>query len=507
MSEIVFTDVSFRYQGSGNFYVLQNLNVRFQSARITVLTGASGCGKSTLLYLAAGIYPENAGVLSSGSVKVDEDDPSELPPNLRCKRVGMMFQNPALQFCMDTVRNELAFCLENVRTPREEMDPKIDEALHFCCIEHLKDRKLLTLSGGEKQKVMLACLAALSPAWILLDEPFANLDDRSARDIAAKLDKLHHERGIGILAVDHRLENWLGIADEVKGMDKMGNLIAEGSTRTAHACRDGGNDANNGDGKDGSDSDALERCGITAPGCSYPFHRNEINRQDSHPEPLLQLRNIKVKYSGTPVLCGLNADFSRGKSYALLGDSGSGKSTLFDVLRGLAPFDGALFYRGSAVRKKDLGRPVAMGFVTQNPQDQFVADTVYDEILTSLKSKGNRPAAPNAEEGQAESILRSIGLWGHRRVSPYMLSQGQQRRLGVAAILACGCEILICDEPTYAQDWNNTIAIMEALENEMKSQGTTLIFSTHDRKLAADFADKIFELKEGILLEYDQSDF
>ncbi|QOX63603.1 ABC transporter ATP-binding protein [Anoxybacterium hadale] len=471
MSEIIFTDVAFRYQESGNFYVLQNLNVRFQSAHITVLTGASGCGKSTLLYLAAGIYPENAGVLSSGSVKIDEDDPSELPPNLRCKRVGMMFQNPALQFCMDTVRNELAFCLENVRTPREEMDPKIDEALHFCCIEHLKDRKLLTLSGGEKQKVMLACLAALSPAWILLDEPFANLDDRSARDIAAKLARLHHEKGTGILAVDHRLENWLGIAEEVKGMDKMGNLIAEGLTRTAH---------------DG---------------------RHKKTPHEAQPEPLLQLKNITASYSGTPVLRGLNADFSRGKSYALLGDSGSGKSTLFDVLRGLVPFNGAVFYRGSTVRKKDLGRPGPMGFVTQNPQDQFVADTVYDEILTSLKSKGNRTAAPNAEEDQAEAILRSIGLWGYRRVSPYMLSQGQQRRLGVAAILACACEILICDEPTYAQDWNNTIAIMESLENVMISQGTTLIFSTHDRKLAADFADKIFELKEGILLEYDQSDF
>lgn len=499
MSEIVFTDVAFRYQESGNFCVLQNLNVRFQSAHITVLTGASGCGKSTLLYLASGIYPENAGVLSSGSVKIDEDDPSELPPNLRCKRVGMMFQNPALQFCMDTVWNELAFCLENVRTPREVMDSKIDEALYFCCIEHLKNRKLLTLSGGEKQKVMLACLAALSPAWILLDEPFANLDDRSARDIAARLGQLHHERGTGILAVDHRLENWLGIADEVKGMDKMGNLIAEGLTRSAHDGRDSGDNANSGDGKDSNDSYEL--------GSYDSFQRHEKTSVESHPVPLLQLKNITASYYGTPVLRGLSADFSRGKSYALLGDSGSGKSTLFDVLRGLVPFDGALFYRGSAVRKKDLGRPGPMGFVTQNPQDQFVAGTVYDEILTSLKSKGNRTAAPNAVEGQAESILRSIGLWGHRRVSPYMLSQGQQRRLGVAAILACGCEILICDEPTYAQDWNNTIAIMEALENEMISQGTTLIFSTHDRKLAADFADKIFELKEGILLEYAQSDF
>ncbi|MDF2654220.1 MAG: transporter ATP-binding protein [Bacillota bacterium] len=504
MSEISFTDVAFRYQESGDFYVLQNLNVRFQSARITVLTGASGCGKSTLLYLAAGIYPENAGVLSSGSVKIDGDDPSELPPNLRCRRVGMMFQNPALQFCMDTVRNELAFCLENVSIPREEMGSIIDGALRFCCIEHLKDRKLLTLSGGEKQKVMLACLAALSPTWILLDEPFANLDDRSARDIAAKLGQLHRERGTGILAVDHRLENWLGVADEIKGMDKMGNLIAEGLTLSVH------------EGKDSRDSDALKRCSTAAPGSSYPFLRHKKTPQESLPEPLLRLKNITVSYTGTPVLRGLNADFSQGKSYALLGESGSGKSTLFDVLRGLAPFDGELFYRGSAVRKRELGRPGPIGFVTQNPQDQFVSDTVYDEILTSLKSKAKTNAinqkasklitsVQKAEENQVESILRGIGLWGHRRVSPYMLSQGQQRRLGVAAILACGCEILFCDEPTYAQDWNNTIAIMAALENEMKDRGTTLIFSTHDRKLAADFADEIFELKEGTLLEHDQS--
>lgn len=110
-----------------------------------------------------------------------------------------MFQNPELQFCMDTVEHELLFCLENICTPREAMMEQVEKALAFCEISHLKERTLHSLSGGERQKVMLACLTLLAPKWLLLDEPFANIDDASARMIAGKLKELNRTRGIGIL--------------------------------------------------------------------------------------------------------------------------------------------------------------------------------------------------------------------------------------------------------------------------------------------------------------------
>ena len=100
---------------------------------------------------------------------------------------------------------------------------------------------------------------------------------------------------------------------------------------------------------------------------------------------------------------------------------------------------------------------------------------------------------------KSEEILRSIRLWRYRDVSPYILSQGQQRRLGVAALMAYDCHCLICDEPTYAQDRNNTIAIMDSLCRQAREKNIALVFSTHDRQLAADYADEILEIREGRL--------
>ena len=90
-------------------------------------------------------------------------------------------------------------------------------------------------------------------------------------------------------------------------------------------------------------------------------------------------------------------------------------------------------------------------------------------------------------------------------MSPYLLSQGQQRRLGVAALMAYDCRVLVCDEPTYAQDRTNTMAVMDELCRAARSRRATLIFSTHDRQLAEDYGDVVLRLEGGKLHEAAQS--
>ncbi|MEA4954309.1 MAG: ATP-binding cassette domain-containing protein [Pseudoflavonifractor sp.] len=465
---IRFEDLEFAYFADRRA-VLPGLTAEFDPGEITVLTGASGCGKSTLLYLAAGAYPHSAGVVRRGRVTVDGVEPGTLAPPERCKLVGMMFQNPELQFCMDTVKNELVFCLENIRTPPKEIGTRLDEALDFCGIFHLKERTLLSLSGGERQKVMLACLTALEPRWLLLDEPFANIDDASARAIAAKLRQLHRERGVGILAVDHRLDNWLEAADTVRVME--GGLVGRQRMEPARLT-----------------PETLEALGVIVPGRSYspalvPAVPGEV---------VLELREITLSHQKHPILKGVNASFRAGCIYAVVGESGCGKSSLFGALSGLYSYKGQALLEGRELRRlrrADLGK---LGFVTQNPQDQFVGDTVREEITVGLRHD------PGAAE-KSEAILRKIGLWRYRDISPYLLSQGQQRRLGVAALMAYPCKVLVCDEPTYAQDRNNTRAIMDALCRQAREHGVALLFSTHDRQLAKDYADEIWELREGAL--------
>ena len=288
------------------------------------------------------------------------------------------------------------------------------------------------------------------------------------------------ECGTGILAIDHRLDHWLSIADEIRLMAQDGTLDGAAYAPSALSPQ------------------AWAERGVSVPGCPYQAARPVKTGPE---EVVLSLRGLRVSQDGREVLRDVNADFFRGRIHVIVGPSGSGKSTLFGALSGLYRYQGSARLEGmelSRHRRRLTGR---MGFVTQSPQDQFVADTVLDEVTVSLRhSAGAGDPAAGAEE-----VLRRIQLWRFRRLSPYMLSQGQQRRLGVAALLAYDCQVLVCDEPTYAQDRGRTAAIMDALQQEVVERGLTLILSTHDRALAQDYADILYELKEGSLYEVAQS--
>lgn len=478
MGEIHWEDLSFSYIEESGYKVLDGIELRVYSERFTLLTGSSGRGKSTLLYLAAGIYPGNGGVISSGRVTVNGKDPDKLPPEERAALVGMIFQNPDLQFCMDTVEHELIFCLENLAVPVEQMDARIDRALEFCGISHLKKRRLDSLSGGEKQKAMLACAVVIRPRWLLLDEPFANLDEVSARELALKLRRLHDEEGVGIVAVDHDPWMWDQVADELIALE-AGGIISRKEIPGRRL-----------------DAGLLKEFGCTCPQLPYQEIRPEKPDFAKDDTPLV-LEDLTVKRGDRAVLDGLDACFRRGRIHAILGRSGCGKSTLFQTLCRTEKYQGRILVEGKELRqlgRKELGGK--LGFVFQSPQDQFVTDTVLEEIMLSLRS-----GKCGDMEAEAKRILKAIGLWKYRQLSPYMLSQGQQRRLGVAAILAYRCRVLVCDEPTYAQDRANVIAIMEELQRQVTERGMTLVFSTHDRLMAENYADSIYELREGKLYE------
>ena len=206
VGRITLEHVTFRYLEQSKRPVLDGVSASFDRSRITVLTGPSGCGKSTLLYLAAGIYPQNAGFLQGGTVRVEGQEPAALGPGERCALVGMLFQNPELQFCMDTVENELFFCLENRRVPRAEMEERLSAALDFCGIAHLRRRTLRSLSGGEKQRAALACLAALLAydcQVLVCDEPTYAQDRGRTAAIMDALQQEVVERGLTLILSTH----------------------------------------------------------------------------------------------------------------------------------------------------------------------------------------------------------------------------------------------------------------------------------------------------------------
>ena len=467
---IRWEDVTFSFSENAKRNTLEHFSLSVRADRFTVISGPSGCGKSTLLYLAAGLYPANGGFLRGGTVTVNGQNPDQLPPERRASLLCMMFQNPDLQFCMDTVAHELIFCMENISLPPEQMDQRLADALTFCGISHLRHRTLLSLSGGEKQRVMLACALVLRPQWLLLDEPFANIDEESAAALAQQLQRLHREYGVGILAVDHNPWLWRNAAEDLIVLSADGTA-AHTDLNLSHA-----------------DPRQLVSLGVSCP--LVPYQAEKPTKQTSG-EAALEIRDLTVKKGGAAIVNGLSARFEAGRIHAVLGASGCGKSTLFRTLFGLEPYAGSILVKGQELRRmkrKQLG--CNMGFVFQNPQDQFVTDTVWEELAFSCRAGG-------ADDAAAKDILQEIGLWRHRKLSPYLLSQGQQRRLGTAALLAYPCDILICDEPTYAQDRSNVLAILETLQRRVVETGLTLIFSTHDTQLAESYADEIWIMREG----------
>ena len=479
---IIINDAVFSYYKEGKA-AINGISEKFDKNEITVITGASGSGKSTLLYLMAGIYPQNAGFLRDGSIRVEWQDISSLSPAARCRLAGMMFQNADLQFCMDTPRNELIFVAENLCISLDEAASRIQEAMEFAGVDRLASRKLNTLSGGEKQKVMLACMYLMEPEWMLLDETFANVDDKSTEEILGKLMELHNEKGTGIVAVDHRLEHWWDRADRIV-------VVTNGTITGSFDPRE-----------DGA-RETLMAAGVQVGQEEYPGLAAVRTRQtytESHTtdlstQPTLRLRNFGIGHGDRVLLSGVDLAFDPGKIYAVVGESGTGKSSFFGALTGLYDYSGSAEILGREVKKRSRKDAGVLGLVTQSPQDQFLGGTVMNEVSAAFRKDPER-------EAKSEAILRDIGLWKYRDISPYLLSQGQQRRLGVAALMAYPCRLLLCDEPTYAQDRSNAVTLMDSLCRQTLERNATMIFTTHDMRLAKDYSDVVLTMDGGTLHE------
>jgi energy-coupling factor transport system ATP-binding protein len=188
-------------------------------------------------------------------------------------------------------------------------------------------------------------------------------------------------------------------------------------------------------------------------------------------------------------------ELQRGEIHALVGPNGGGKSTLALVLAGLiAPAGGALEAEGRSVsRKSGVRDRLRVGCVFQNPEHQFVAFTVEDELAYGLKREG---FAPEEIKRRVEGMLERFRLTEFARTHPFRLSGGQKRRLSVATMLIEEPDLLILDEPTFGQDRETTRALTEEIRR-LNERGLTLLLIAHDMRLVAETADRVTALKSG----------
>jgi energy-coupling factor transport system ATP-binding protein len=213
--------VSFRYQGS-NGEALKDLTLSIQKGEWVAILGQNGSGKSTLGRLLNGLLlPTNGLIEVDGYTTLDESSLWEVR-----KRIGMIFQNPDHQFVATTVRDDIAFGLENLGIERDEMLTRINVYAKKVGIDHLLDKEPHRLSGGQKQRVAIAGIIALEPDYVIFDEATSMLDPIGRRDVIETMEQLH-KRGMSILSITHDMDEAV-LADRVIVL-KDGRLLKDGS--------------------------------------------------------------------------------------------------------------------------------------------------------------------------------------------------------------------------------------------------------------------------------------
>ncbi|MFC0190541.1 energy-coupling factor ABC transporter ATP-binding protein [Fictibacillus aquaticus] len=223
MSEILkVNDVSFKYPAETEL-ALKNVTLSCMKGEWLSVTGHNGSGKSTLAKLLNGLLlPDSGNVEVEGLFTTNMDELWEIR-----RRVGVVFQNPDNQFVGTSVRDDIAFGLENFGVPRDEMIRRIDESVKHVGMEQYLDQEPHLLSGGQKQRVAIAGILAQAPSIIILDEATSMLDPMGRKEVLETVRTLNKEKGITVISITHDLEEALH-SDRVLVMNK-GRVSALGA--------------------------------------------------------------------------------------------------------------------------------------------------------------------------------------------------------------------------------------------------------------------------------------
>lgn len=461
---------SFTYSGKSE-PVLENVSLGVNEGEFLLIVGPSGSGKSTLIRSFNGLIPHFYGGEVGGRVTVDGLDTRRTPPAKMASVVGMVFQDPENQLVMTNVENEMAFGLENLALPRDEIRSRIGEYSEYFGLDTFLERFIPQLSGGEKQKVALASVLAMRPRYIVLDEPTSQLDDESASLYLDFLHKLNKEQGIGIILVEHRLERCLHYADRVLFMES-GRVIADGTPASVMPL--------------------MRKNRLVA-----DFNRDV--QGNGHGDVVLAARGLTFAYDRDAILRGLDLSIRDREVVAIIGHNGSGKSTLLKQLNGLLrPAEGMVAVMGrniSEATTASLAREI--GYLGQNPNNYLFEDTLERELQFTLRNL----KVPETEwSDRIDWTLKMLDLERYRFSFPRDLSCGERERAALASILVGRPRILVLDEPTRGLDhWNK--ARLASILTTLREQGMTTVMVTHDYRFVAEHATRVLSLNGGALTE------
>ena len=446
--------------------------------RVLVL-GPSGSGKSTLMGGLAGLLGGAEEGEATGTLTVDGVAPAQARG-----RVGLLMQDPEAQVVLARVGDDVAFGMENLGVPREEIWPRVADSLNAVGLDVPLDHSTTELSGGQKQRLALASILAMGPGLLLLDEPTANLDPSGVAEVRAAVEAVVERTGATVVVVEHRVDVWAPLVDRVIVVAD-GRIAADGPLDEVLEQQ----------------GDALRERGIWLPGDDVAAEVGpapEVAPASSEAAPIARVADLTIGYDkASPVRSGIDLTIERGVSTCIVGANGAGKSTFALTLAGLLPplegtvevetADGTAGDPHGWPSKRLLGR---MSMVFQEPEYQFLAATVAEELAIGPRAVGmtEEEIAPLVEEH-----LEALGLTKLARANPMTLSGGEKRRLSVATALISAPELLILDEPTFGQDRGTWLGLVRLLRAALE-RGVTLVSITHDPAFVAAMGQRVVDL-------------
>lgn len=505
------------------------------AGEVVLLLGPSGSGKSTLTLSLNGLIPHSLPANMVGSVEAGGTSTANAHTTTLSTHVAMVFQDPDAQIVTGSVYDEVAFGPENLLLPLDVVQSRVEEALRRVGLWSRRDENPDHLSGGGRQRLAIACALAMGSPLIVLDEPTANLDPHGIDDVYAALADVISAGDRAILLVEHNLDAAMDFVTRTIVLDRAGRVVFDGPA--AKVIRD--------------HADELIRMGVwlpattlaalrlrkqglivdplplSPPDLAQALHQQRGHDQQDSASPaahtakalqpptavprssrpqhdvgtdrseaaIIRTRALTVKRRRTEILHGVDLDVAAGSLTAIVGANGAGKTTLIQAIAGVVPPPRGQVEVGgidpATASPRDLAARI--GFVFQNPEHQFIAHTVFDELAHGLRI-GHMPDDEICTH--VDEMLTRFGLEHKAQVHPFLLSGGEKRRLSVGTALITRPQVLALDEPTFGQDRARAAELIDLLHN-LRAEGTTIVIVTHDLQLVAEHTSHVVVLAEG----------
>ena len=506
---ISFKNFSFKYNNVVD-KTLKNIDLTINKGEKVLIVGPSGSGKSTLSHCINGLIPFSYNGEIEGELIIDNIKPYEESLSDVSKKDGTILQDQDSQFIGLSVGEDVAFNFENNAMPLNEMKVKVIDALELVNMVDFINHSPYELSGGQKQRVSLAGVLGSDAEVLLFDEPLANLDPASGKEIMQLINDIHEKTNKTIIIVEHRIEDVLeqpfdkvivvnkgevqgfGTPDEILKSDLLKNnglrepLYLE-AMKLAGCDISGSENLKDLNNIDEKNKEVLKN-----------WFNNETSNKDSiiKEEKILEVKNLAFSHDGIKnTINDVSFHLNKGEILAVLGNNGAGKSTLCRLITGiLKPQKGSIFLNNQCIDSWSIKQKgSSIGYVMQNPNQMISQHMIKDEIALGLKC---RNYSKEEIDKKVEEVLKICGLYPYRNWPVSALSYGQKKRVTIASILAINPEVIILDEPTAGQDYKHYTEFMEFIK-ELSAQGISIILITHDMQLTLEYCHRAVVLSGG----------